>query len=50
MEGCLSCLIDLHSSDDLEIYQVFRNLRTLEQLRETAAIFRNKVRSHSLPI
>lgn len=22
MESCISCLIDLHSSDDLEIYQV----------------------------
>lgn len=23
MEGCISCIIDLHSSDDLDIYQVF---------------------------
>jgi hypothetical protein len=60
MESCISCLIDLHSSDDPEIYQVppsscssslppvtplqvFRTLRTLEALRETSSIFRNKV-------
>lgn len=23
MEGCISSIIDLHSSDDLEIYQVY---------------------------
>lgn len=43
MEGCISCIIDLHSSDDPEIYQVFLNLQTLDILRETSGIFRNKV-------
>jgi hypothetical protein len=71
MESCISCLIDLHSSDDQRIYQVtlppsshnssrtphtpdtpqvFRSLGTLEALRETAVIFRNKVPSPRLSL
>jgi len=47
MEGCISSIIDLHSSDDLEIYQVFYNLQTLNILKETTGIFRNKLKGES---
>mmetsp|Transcript_15322 Transcript_15322/g.23072 ORF Transcript_15322/g.23072 Transcript_15322/m.23072 type:complete len:746 (-) Transcript_15322:81-2318(-) len=44
MEGCISTLIDLHSSDDLATYKVFTELNTNHHLQEQYSNFRAKLR------
>lgn len=47
MEGCISTLIDLHSSDDLDVLRVYSELQLSEQLQEAYQAFRTKV-CHSI--
>jgi hypothetical protein len=43
MESCISSIIDLHSSDDIPLYEIFIQLNALEQLKEAYNCFRSKV-------
>lgn len=43
MEGTLSAFIDLHSSDDPEVYQVYQSLQAPTLLQQAFSDFKNKV-------